>query len=202
MSRSRFYRPSGFRKTKPVFVVAMEGARTEPIYFRELRPGREAAVRLVLVTNVGHRSSPSDVLARLRDWTRKNAIRKTDEAWIVIDRDAFPEAELNTVCSEARTHGYHIAMSNPCFELWLWLHLRDNRLFTDRHHCQRELAKILVNYEKGDYGAKALIENGCRDAIRRAAALDLNQNVLWPQNQSTWVFRLVQKLLPHADPSP
>jgi hypothetical protein len=26
----------------------------------------------------------------------------------------------------AKAHGFHLALSNPCFELWLYLHVRDS----------------------------------------------------------------------------
>ncbi len=197
MASSRFLRRSGFRKTKPVYVVAMEGARTEPIYFYALKPGREAAVRLILVGDGGHKSSPSAVLARLRDWARKNGLQKSDEAWLVIDRDVFPEEELDAVCTEAHAYGYHVALSNPCFELWLWLHVENNRPFVNRHHCQHELKVALPGYAKGDYNAASLIEAGVANAIQRAQALDVTPHAPWPKHQSTRVFRLVQKLLPH-----
>jgi hypothetical protein len=197
MASLRFSRRSGFRKTKPVYVVAMEGARTEPIYFCALKPGRDAAVRLILVGDGGHRSNPTAVLGRLRDWAHKNGLKKSDEAWVVIDRDAFPEAELDAVCAGAQKFGYHVAVSNPCFELWLWLHLRNHRPFVDRHQCQRELAVALPDYAKGDYDAASLIETGAANAIQRALALDVTPAEPWPKHQATRVFRLVQKLLPH-----
>jgi hypothetical protein len=177
----------------------MEGARTEPIYFFALRPGREAAIRLILVSNPSHKSHPSDVLNRLHDWARRNGLRKTDEGWIVIDRDDVPEAHLDKACADARQFGYHVAVSNPCFELWLWLHLRNNRPFLDRDQCQRRLAEELAGYEKGNYDAAALIANGAADAVQRALALDLDPEALWPKQQGTRVYRLVRSLLAHVN---
>lgn len=198
MARSRFSRPSGFLPTKPVYVVAMEGARTEPIYFFALRPGREAAIRLILVSNPGHKSHPSAVLTRLHEWARRNGLRKADQGWLIIDRDDVPEAQLDQVCADARACGYHVAVSNPCFELWLWLHRRPNRSFLDRDQCQRHLAEELVGYEKGNYDAAALIAAGAADAVQRALALDLDPDAPWPKQQGTRVYRLVRSLLAHV----
>jgi hypothetical protein len=198
MAGSKFFRRSGFRKTKKVFVVAMEGSQTEPIYFRELKPNRDASVRLILVGSTGHKSSPSEVFARLRAWESKQSLKSTDEAWIVIDRDSFPDAELDDVCAKAKLRSYEVAVSNPCFELWLWLHLRDNLHFLDRQHCLRQLRRELPGYEKGNYSARGLIQGGCALAIERAAALDVNPLQPWPRQQATRIHRLVQKLLPHV----
>ena len=178
----------------------MEGARTEPIYFGALRPGRDAAVRLVLVSSKGHKSNPKEVLARLQDWARKNGLRKGDEGWLIIDRDEFSELELDAVCAEAARCGYHVAMSNPCFELWLWLHVRENRPFLGSTHCQKELGKILPDYSKGKYDPEALLKIGGHLAIKRASALDLNPDEAWPRVQSTRVYRLCQRIFPHLFP--
>ena len=81
---------------------------------------------------------------------------KGDEGWIVIDRDAWTETELNNVHREANERGFYVAFSNPCFELWLYLHLCDARSFNDRHDCHRGLAGVLPGYSpdtKGGYQA-------------------------------------------------
>jgi hypothetical protein len=45
-----------------------------------------------------------------------------DEVWCIFDRDLHPN--FNASIQTARDRGYHLAVSNPCFELWLWLHHR------------------------------------------------------------------------------
>lgn len=56
----------------------------------------------------------------------------------------------------------------------------------------------MPDYAKNDYDAASLIEEGATIAIERALALDVTPAALWPKHQSTRVFRLVQKLLPHV----
>ena len=61
-------RRAGFKKTKRLYVIAMEGAMTEPIYFSEFHPGRDGGFRLKLLPNPNHKSRPRDVLKRLIDY--------------------------------------------------------------------------------------------------------------------------------------
>lgn len=195
---SNFFRRREFRRTKKVYALAMEGAATEPLYFAQLKPPRDAAINLVQINNPNHKSKPADVLKRLDAWAKKNGLRSTDEGWILIDRDNWLEADLDAVCATATAQGYHVAMSNPCFELWLWLHLHDNRPFVNRHVCQRNLGAVLVGYEKGAYDAESLVASADK-AIERAKKLDANPHLPWPKTQCTRVYRLVEKLLPHVE---
>ena len=188
------HRREGFIEPKRFVVVAFEGAETEPTYFELFRTPREKTVQYKPVGNPNHKSKPSEVLQRLTKEFKN--YKKTDEAWLVIDRDAWPETELNKVCKDAREKGFYVALSNPCFELWLYLHLRDNTAFVDRHDCQRRLATVLAKYspeKKGDYDAELLKEHIAR-AIARAAALDIHPHTPWPTHQCTRVYKLVQSL--------
>ncbi|MEN8907576.1 MAG: RloB domain-containing protein, partial [Clostridiales bacterium] len=55
----------------------------------------------------------------LNDTKEKYAI-DNKELWIVIDKDRNSEYSLKTFISDCK---YNIVLSNPCFELWLLLHL-------------------------------------------------------------------------------
>ena len=175
----------------------MEGKETEPRYFDCFKTDREADMQIKLVPNPKHKSRPMEVFLRLVDYFRRTATRSKDEGWLVIDRDAWSEAELDEVCTKAKTEGFFVAMSNPCFELWLYLHLRTDRPFNGRHDCQKRLEEILDSYSmdsKGGYDVGALL-HGVENAIERAIKLDLNPDHPWPKSQCTRVYRLVAKLL-------
>lgn len=158
---------------------------------------RDSIIRVKLVANPKHKSHPKDVLKRLHAAARAEGIKLGDELWLVIDRDAWKEADLNQVCIDAKKHGFHIALSNPCFELWLYLHCRDNHFFIDRYQCQRALEKVCESYAtngKSGYNAKLLIAS-IDKAIGRAKKLDTRPQDPWPKQQATRVYILVEKLL-------
>lgn len=178
----------------------MEGRATESCYFDLFRTAREHPLQYKPVSNPKDKSKPGEVYDRL-DRAFRAYERSRDEGWLVIDRDAWTESELDDVCRKARARGYHVALSNPCFELWLYLHKRDNRPFADRHECQRALGEILANYSpdrKGSFDPQGLRE-GIEAALERAAALDQHPDTPWPRHQATRVYRLVRKLM--SDPT-
>lgn len=120
---------------------------------------------------------------------------KDTEYWAVIDKDAWTEQELRSAWELiAARNNYHLALSNPCFELWLWLHLHPNRPFFDRHDSQRALAREWPDYTKSGYVASALMPQVAA-AIERAEALDVKPHAPWPAQQGTRVHRLVKRLL-------
>ena len=187
-------RRGAFKKTKRLFVIATEGAETEPIYFSEFHPGREGEFRLKILGNPHHKSRPLDVLQRLTDYERRERPGPNTEYWAVIDRDAWSIKELDLVSHEvAKRPDYHLALSNPCFELWLWLHLKPNRIFADRHDCQRSLIREWPEYAKGSYDAAKLIAM-VQKACERAKEGDEDPNRLWPEGQASRVYRLVERL--------
>lgn len=195
--RKGFRRRSEIENPKKFVVIAMEGKETEPRYFSEFRTPREAEIQIKLVPNPNHKSKPKAVLKRLTHFYRDYSHAKGDQGWLVIDRDAWTEEELIEVHREAKKAGFHVAMSNPCFELWLYLHLRDSRPFYDRHDCQRGLTELVAGYcpeRKGDYDVSALL-TGMEEAIVRAKSLDTGSQESWPQNQATRVYMLVETIL-------
>jgi hypothetical protein len=115
-----------------------------------------------------------------------------DDIWCVFDIDehpAVPDAK-----QQARDNEIELAISNPCFELWILLHFRDRRAHTDRAVVQRECSKYLPDYEKAVPFAK--LHPYYDDAVQRAVALDA-----WQQsrgrggsNPSTGVHKLTEKI--------
>jgi len=107
-----------------IIVIAAEGEKTERKYF-ESPIFRSTRVQvMVLETKEGH-SAPKHVHRRLLEFARKTQLQTDDELWLVLDRDRWPEKQLAEVCAEALKVGKNsaqLAVSNPCFELWLYLH--------------------------------------------------------------------------------
>ncbi len=93
MSRRRaFQRPLGERRYRKLFLVAVEGAKTEPQYFAVLNTGN-AVVRVECIPGE-HASSPAHVLERLRLRIEKSSLMKSDEAWLVVDKNSWTDEQL------------------------------------------------------------------------------------------------------------
>lgn len=110
-----------------------------------------------------------------------------DEVWCVFDVDQFDMGEAGR---RARKAGVELAVSNPCFELWLLLHMVDaTRPFTDCRDVRRALTKELPGFSKSRLDFDRF-RPGIDKAVDRARRLEegLDRGAL--ANPSTGVWRL------------
>jgi len=192
----RRHRPVRFRKRKRLYVIATEGAKTEPTYLRLFTPGRDGEFRLRLLGNPGHKSAPGEVVERLLDFEARTQPGQNTEYWALIDRDSWEESAISEANALVKgTPRFHLALSNPCFEFWLYLHFSDSRPFLGSDECRRALQKVWKDYRKSGFDPAPLVD-GIPDAIRRARELAATaaESEPWPAMQGTHVYRLVEKL--------
>ncbi|WP_020543597.1 RloB family protein [Nonomuraea coxensis] len=98
-------------------------------------------------------------------------------------------AEKSNAC------GIGMALSQPCFEVWLILHKKDFR--KSAHHAKEveaELSKILPRWDKSTLRMEDFWE-GIEDAIRRAKALGEPPE----SNPSTAVWEVMEVLRASAE---
>ena len=125
-----------------------------------------------------------------------NYFEKGDEVWAVFDRDEHPRFnEAVTLCEQA---GVRVGRSNPCFEVWLILHIEDFDRPDDRHAVQAHLAKLRPEYDQR--GAKT---PDCADLVaqvdkaeqRAETQLNRRENEGNPYGRpSTTVGRLIRAI--------
>jgi hypothetical protein len=140
----------GNRRPKARFILFCEGKNTEPEYFDYLR--RTVRDALVEVSIVGAVGTPFTIATKATE-RRKDAQRspardsfeKYDRYWAVFDRDEHPKfKEAVQLCEQ---NGVEVARSNPCFEVWLILHIQDYDKPCSRHDAQRHLGSIHKPYK-------------------------------------------------------
>ena len=141
--RNRERRPARSERVREQnrrLLVVTEGAITEPEYLEGFKRTWRA---LVDVRIAGGEGDPSHVVARaieLRDAAgAQSDPLGYDEVWVAFDRDEH--AHFNAAIDRARACSLQVAASNPCFELWLLLHFRDNPGAQHRHAIQKLLAE-------------------------------------------------------------
>ena len=127
-------RREAFRDAR-LIVIASEGKDTERIYFKALaKEYTNPRVHVHILErseDEKNNSSPEHVLKQLNEYKRHYALESDDELWLVVDRDRWTEAMLSRVATECIQDEFmHVALSNPCIELWLLLHLVDATLLT------------------------------------------------------------------------
>jgi hypothetical protein len=168
-------------------LVVCGGEKTEPVYFQGLKRLRRLPSVQIDVTN--HRGDPDRVVAHA---VAKRATGDFDQVWCVLDVDEF---RFNRAVPAADRDDIRLAISNPCFEVWLLLHHADaTRAFTNAKAVVRELRKHVKGYDKTRLRFEQDFAPGVDVAVRRGQAITDGGNALG-RNPSTSVWRLVQKIV-------
>jgi hypothetical protein len=122
----------GTRRPKRTFLIFCEGQRTEPEYLNALKmqPFVRDVAAVDLRVETGHGGVVPRTLVALACDARSRAIAEDaeiDEFWCVFDVE-WPRNHpgLAAAISQAERNGVRLAVSNPCFELWLILHFQDH----------------------------------------------------------------------------
>jgi len=192
--RRKLQRPYGERRYRKLFVIAVEGNQTEPRYF-DLFRNRESVIRVRCLKG-HHDSSPPQVLKRMEDHLREQGLRRSDEAWLVVDKDQWTDEQLRELHTWAQTRdNYGFALSNPKFEFWLLLHFEDVKGVTSSRDCSDRLKRHLPGYDKG-FDARQVTRERIAEAIVRARKRDQPPCVDWPRAAGgTTVYRLIERIL-------
>lgn len=144
--RRDFSRRQPVRSYRKLYVIATEGAETEPEYFRMFQ-GKTATI-LLKILDSRHNSSPRQVLKRVEQYIAKESLKSTDAVWLVLDRDLWREGELMEVWLGCQENRLHLALSNPCFEYWLLLHFENGSGILSKNTCLEKLIQHLPNFAK------------------------------------------------------
>lgn len=207
-------RREAFRDAR-LIVIASEGKDTERIYFKALaKEYTNPRVHVHILKrseDEKNNSSPEHVLEQLNEYKCQYELEADDELWLVTDKDHWTEAMLSRVATECMQDvSMHMALSNPCFELWLLLHLVDvssltpeeQRLWMENRRKSKSsnpYLKVLLRQKMGSYHESAydvltLIEH-VEVAIERARLLDKNPADRWPQTLGTRVYLLAESVM-------
>lgn len=135
----------------PRLVLVMEGSNTEPEYFDELsRRNTHVLIDLDLLPGSG---VPATITRIALDVRKKQKTKKyvstngdRDQVWAVFDRDDHPLVKESIMSCEA--NDINVAFSNPCFELWLILHVQDYDKDEHRSDTQDKCAEVCKGYNK------------------------------------------------------
>ena len=179
--RRRFRRQTGQRRYRKIFVIVVEGRKTELQYFAIFRQSNPAIHIQCLKGK--HSASPS-LLQTMEDRLETVDLKKSDEAWIVVDKDQWAKKADN----------FGFALSNPKFEYWLLLHFEDGKGCNSSQVCTQKLRSYFPDNDKG-IDARETSKDKISDAIRRAKQKDNPPCEDWPRTTGTTVYKLAQKIL-------
>jgi hypothetical protein len=198
-------REDGTLRDANLIVIATEDTHAPAAYFRIFENPRVKV--LVLPTERGL-SAPEHVIDRLDQFAREFDLAEDDELWLMLDTDHWVQPghvdDFDRVCANAVQKGYHLAHSNPCFEIWLLLHVADVAPGEQFQRCaevEDRLRDVLGGYNKRSLDPARFSLAAAADAVRRAEALDDAPGDRWPQKTGSHVYKIVEKLLPRLRPT-
>ena len=182
---------SHLRDTK-LIIIATEGHKTEKQYFKIFGNHK---VQVVVIPSHDNRSAPEYILARLNGYTEEYQIGKNDELWLMVDTDRWGDKKLSEICQEAVKKNYFLGISNPCFEVWLYLHLGeiDHAISTCKGFKQ-SLRKIIGSYNSSRLDLDKF-KNNIALAIDRAKLISPDDGSRWPVSVGTHVYKVVENIL-------
>jgi hypothetical protein len=195
--KRRAGRRSPSRKSQPVILVVCEGEKTEPRYLLGfLENCKNPRVAIEIARQHGVPKTLVGIAKERKKRAADDAERGRDDnlaydsVWCVFDVDEHPH--IDDARQMARDNDIELAISNPCFELWLLLHFRDSPGMRHRHKLAELLAKHVPGYDKDiDYhnysaGYPQAVTRAKRLAVAAASAGELGRN------PSTDVYKLTE----------
>jgi hypothetical protein len=195
-----------------LIVIAAEGQKTESKYFEGLSSYyHNSRIKVHIIERLDTNSSPTNVLKMLDGFKKQYLLKEDDSPWLVCDVDRWGQEKLSEIAQLCTQKGYGFAVSNPAFEIWLLLHLKDmdeysieeqQELFkngkdgTNRTRLERELMHLMGEYNK----SKPLIQRFLPlvgQAAEQARRLDTNPDQRWTNGLGSRVYLLIERIRGH-----
>ena len=194
-------RKTAVRSEKRTYLIFAEGEVSEVEYLNALKNEptvREAnAVELEISPDRGVPLT----LVRLAV-AAKNNKNEIDQFWCVFDVE-WPQhhPNLREAIDLARANDIQLAISNPCFEIWLILHHREQGAFLD--NTQARQARKTLDGSADKHIDTSIYLSSRHVASSRAEKLDarhMREATRFPEdNPSSSMWRLVNSIDPRVD---
>ena len=201
----------GYNRETPVellrdyklFAIACEGSKREPEYFHVFRlmSGKIAVDTIEEIVSDAeslainpNKSSPRWVLDRAMKYIEKEGLNNEDELWFVMDVDRWSASQLLEIYEYCCQYpNWNIALSNYCFEVWLYFHKKTDISQSASTSCS-DFKYEISTFENGGYHPYKFLPN-LPQAITNAKAADSNPAHYLPNAKETKVYKLAEALL-------
>ena len=210
--REDLFRESNSLEKEKIIVLAFEGNNTEEMYFEEFKNSEifdEALIFLHLLKRpkTDTNSAPNHVFKKLKKEAKDEYnFKDTDELWMIIDTDRWKN--IPDIISECKKQSnMFVAVSNPCFEFWLLLHiknitdyteneldliLKNDKVSSKKNYIDSKISEILGSYNKSNPKPELFLPT-IDFAIEQAKKLD-KQEYEYPKDLGSHVYKVVEKL--------
>ncbi len=183
-----------------LFAIACEGSVRERDYFERFEV-LSTRISVDLISDIDEfgnvtissNSSPEHVLRRAQVYSDKTDLVDGDQMWIVVDVDRWPQEQLSLLAQECYSRGWNLAVSNPCFEVWLCYHIEtdipDDGIERDSAYFKNHLSTLTIEGYSPDYYAPLAFV-----ATKNAKSKDLEPTQRIPSYKVTHVYKLIEQL--------
>lgn len=190
----------GFRDDRMI-IVACDDTHAPKQYLELLKLSRVKVHVLAAQPGQDHQ----DAIRRLRAFRAQYELVDGDELWVLLDTDHFDEGtHLRGFLESLRGAldlGAKVALSKPCFELWLLLHSNVVVDFENFRRC-RDLVDALGAYDKTSLNPEnypiAAIAKACTAAEARDREV---QGGDIPEAATTRVYQLLKSIYRGCTPA-
>ena len=185
-----------------LFIVACDDTYAPKQYFSFFNITR---VPVHVVPTQDNSSVAQYVLGRLLEFEHE----EDDELWMLLDTDHCIQGHHITgfiqAIRDAKQRGVHVAVSKPCFELWLLLHHVDESAVVSLPNAklaEKALRNVLGEYNKTHLKETDYSVESVRDACFRAERLDTTvTSGDIPETNTSRVYQLWKAIAAKALPS-
>jgi hypothetical protein len=189
------------RRWRKRILVVCEGEITEFEYLKQFNQfHRVSKVRLDFARERGVPKTLVQIAKELKanstgaQLGEGSPAQEFDEVWCVFDIDEHPH--VSDAIQMARDNGIDLAISHPCFELWLLLHFRDAPGARKNDAVTELLCKHLPKYDKSvDFLRDGYAENYSVAVARAQRLEEVAEMAGTPgHNPTTGVYRLTESI--------
>lgn len=134
-----------------LFIIACDDTYAPEQYFNSFNIPR---IQVHVVPTKNGTSHAKHVLERLLEF---DDLEKSDERWMILDIDHCTKNDSQKksfiqALKKAESKNVNIALSNPCFEIWLIMHFIENeeniKIINNAKEAEGFLKKLLGTYNK------------------------------------------------------
>jgi hypothetical protein len=201
----------GYKRETPIelvrdyklFAIACEGEKREPEYFKVFRfLSKKIAVDVIedivseeeALSINPNKSAPKWVLDRAIKYIEKEGLNDEDQLWFVMDIDRWSEPQLREIASYCdQFPNWHIVLSNPCFEVWLYFHKKATINMSTSNNCG-DFKNEISTFEKGGYHPLKFISH-LPKAITNAKNADNDKKHFLPNLKVSKVYQLGEAVI-------
>ena len=187
------------RKAKKIYIFC-EGRRREHDYFRYFVDMDSRINIIVHQMKEDDNTTPNGVFQKAEEFAGTIDLEDIDEIWLVIDRDYDVLDSRKPQIQEIREKcvsraNWNIALSNPCFEVWLYYHLSNEVPAFDGLEISSNWKTHLADSILGGFDPRKhplLIETALENS-KSVHSTDENEE---PAICSTEVYLLAESIVP------